>query len=130
MPKVWCAGVLVADVLVRPLKDMPVKGRSTFVDNVEVHIGGCAIVTAIAFQKLGIDAGIMGGVGRDVFGDFVRGQVRAFGVDDRGLKVYPDMGTGTSIVLVDPEGERTFIATLGANGVYSERDIRLTVRCQ
>src|SRR2546425_9249853 len=61
MPDVTCMGILVADVIVRPLDEWPERGRLALVDSIGLRSGGLAHTTGIALAKLGVDTA---GVGR------------------------------------------------------------------
>ena len=73
---VLCCGILVADVLAKPVKKIPLRGRLDLLDNMEMHGGGCANNTAIGLARLGISAGVAGKVGSDGFGDFLIDHLR------------------------------------------------------
>ncbi len=127
MPEVLCLGNMVADLVARPLRAMPERGRLVLVDRTELHPGGCAVNTAIALARLGCSVGVAGKVGCDALGTFlVESLVRA-GVDTRGVVRDPDHATSATMVLVDQSGERSFIHSLGANSFYrlADFDLRL-----
>ena len=113
---VVCLGILVADAIARPVDGLPPRGSLELVDEITLHGGGCALNTASALTRLGLRAAAVGKVGRDPFGDFVLGLLDARGVDRRGVLRDPSVSTSASIVLVDAEGERTFLHLPGANG--------------
>jgi sugar/nucleoside kinase (ribokinase family) len=66
---VVCLGIMVADVLGKPLKAIPEPGRLVLVEEMSLHTGGCAVNTATALGKLGIPVEVIGKVGTDPFGD-------------------------------------------------------------
>ena len=69
---VICAGIAVADVVVKPVAGLPEEGKLLLVDEIELHCGGCAVNTAIGLARLGIKSGISGRVGQDGFGNFLK----------------------------------------------------------
>lgn len=76
---VLCLGQITADVVVRSIQKVPEKGKSEFVDKMELHNGGCACNTAIGLAKIGIRTGVMGKVGRDGFvAGFLTGIVKGW----------------------------------------------------
>ena len=83
---VLCLGILVADVVAKPIEEMPGKGKLQLVDAIELHTGGCASNTAYALNKLGISTGLMGKVGTDGFGDFFVNYMKKAGLDTCGIK--------------------------------------------
>src|SRR3989441_9685157 len=71
MPDVTCMGILVADVIVRPLDEWPERGRLALVDSIGLRSGGLAHTTGIALAKLGVDTAVGGRVGTDPVGGFL-----------------------------------------------------------
>jgi sugar/nucleoside kinase (ribokinase family) len=114
---------MTADVVVRSIQKVPEKGKSEFIDKIELHNGGCACNTAVALAKIGIKTGVMGKVGRDGFGDFLVTLMSSCGLDLRGLRRNPNIGTSSTVVLVSPDGERTFLHYSGANASLTVDDI-------
>src|SRR3989442_11410476 len=70
MPDVTCMGILVADVIVRPLDEWPERGRLALVDSIGLRSGGLAHTTGIALAKLGVDTAVVGRGGTHPFGGF------------------------------------------------------------
>lgn len=125
MPDVVCLGILVADVWGRPVNDWPERGRLMLVDEIGIGIGGCAANTGISLRKLGAEVAVMGKVGSDGFGDFVVETLRANGVDAAGVLRDPTVSTSATMIMVDDEGERTFIHYIGANGRVRPEELSL-----
>jgi sugar/nucleoside kinase (ribokinase family) len=117
-----CLGILVADVIGRPIDTIPRRGKLQLVEDITPHIGGCAANTGIGLQVLGVPTRVAGKVGRDGFGSFVRSQLEAHGVDASG--VVQDAGTPTSatMVMVGSDSERTFLHCTGANACFEHAD--------
>lgn len=116
MTDVVCLGILVADAIARPVDDLPPRGALELVDEVSLHGGGCALNTASALIRLGLEAAAIGKVGADPFGDFILQLLDERGVDRRGVLQDPGVSTSATVVLVDSSGERTFLHLPGANG--------------
>ena len=72
MIDVVCLGILVADVIARPVDELP-HGAVSLMDEVSLHGGGCALNTATGLGRLGLSVAVVGKVGDDTFGDFVLG---------------------------------------------------------
>jgi len=123
--EVTCLGILVADVIASPVDELPPRGTLGFVDGVALRGGGCALNTATALVRLGVASGVAGKVGADPFGDFLRGLLDERGIDRRGVVVDPAVSTSSTVVLVDTEGERTFLHLPGANGRVRSDDLDL-----
>ena len=83
--------------------------------------GGSAPNTMLALAGLGLPAVICGKIGNDEFGRTYAQQVAAYGITSR-LSVG-DGPTGSSVILVTPDGERTMNTHLGMCQTYSVADI-------
>ena len=123
MLDIACLGILVADLLGRPIDDLPPRGRLGLVDEMTLHIGGCASNTAIILARLGIRTGVFGKIGADGLGDFISATLDRSGVDTVGLVRDAGVGTSASMVLVSTDGERTFLHHIGGNAAYREEDV-------
>ena len=111
MVDVVCLGILVADVVARPVDGVPRAGTLALVDSIVLRGGGCALNTSSALARLGLRAGVIGKVGTDAFGDFVVSLLHERGVDGSGVIRDPVAPTSASVALVDSAGERTFLHT-------------------
>lgn len=120
---VACAGILVADLVARPVDRWPEAGRLELVPHMELHVGGCAANTGVTLAKLGFDVGLFGKVGQDGLGDFVLKQMQTEGINVLGVKRDPSVCTSATMVMVDSLGERSFLHYLGANAAYGVQDI-------
>jgi len=127
VPEVVCLGILVADVYGKPVDEWPERGRLSTVDDMGIGLGGCAANTGLCLVKLGTDTAIMGKVGDDGFGKFVSDTLTAAGADVRGLVVDNRPGTSATMVMIDSEGERTFLHYPGANGRLKLEDLDFEV---
>ena len=114
-PDVVCVGILVADVIARPVDELPPPGSLEFVEQLVLRSGGCAINTATALARFGRTAAVAGKVGADPFGDFLLGVLDRRGLDRRLVVRDPAAPTSATVVLVDGDGERTFLHLKGAN---------------
>lgn len=121
--KIACVGILVADVIAGPISEYPEKGRLLHIDAITLHNGGNAMTAAINLKKLGVETGIFGKVGSDVFGSFLRDKLDGYGIDTAGLKSDSDVQTSASVALLDASGERSFLHCVGTNAVFSVDDI-------
>jgi len=117
--EVFCIGNAVADVLARPVDHLAPPGTSQPLEDVALCPGGNSINTGIALARLGVAVRVIGAIGQDLFGQFIRDRVRAEGIDDSGLVTLPNGKTSTSIVLVQGSGERRFLHLRGVNAFYS-----------
>jgi sugar/nucleoside kinase (ribokinase family) len=116
-------GCVCADVMVRPVEQIPERGKLALVPNLEIHLGGLAGVTASVFSQLGGNAAFIGKLGADGFGDYVVAQLNAAGVLTGHVTRSDDANTSATVVLISEDGERTFLHHLGTNAVTTEHDI-------
>ncbi len=123
MSDIACLGILVADLIGSPIDSMPPRGRLGLVDQMSLHVGGCASNTGIDLAALGISAAVLGKVGADGLGDFIVGTLERNGVNARGVVRDPEVGTSASMVLVSSDGERTFLHHLGGNARFREEEV-------
>jgi sugar/nucleoside kinase (ribokinase family) len=114
-PDVVCVGSLVADVLARPIDELPERGTLGLVEQISLRGGGCALNTASALVRLGLRAAVVGKVGADPLGDYLLGLLDERGVDARGVVRDGETPTSATVVLVGSDGERTFLHLPGAN---------------
>lgn len=123
MESILCIGNVVADIVARPVRKLPEKGKLTLVNNIELHVGGCAANSACALGKLGNKVGVMGAIGNDPLGDFLIKKLHDFKVDTRGLKRDGSVNTSATSVMVSNDGERSFLHYLGANTKFRFSDV-------
>jgi sugar/nucleoside kinase (ribokinase family) len=123
MNDVVCLGILVADVVARPVDALPEAGTLGLVSSIVLRGGGCALNTSSALVRLGLRAAAIGKVGNDAFGDFVVSLLRDRGVDGAGVIRDPSASTSASVALVDSAGERTFLHNPGANDLLRADEI-------
>jgi len=83
--------------------------------------GGSASNTITTITQLGGKAAFIGKVGNDEVGDFYREDLIKNGV--KPLLLQSDKMSGCSIVLITPDGERTFATYLGAASDMHAEDI-------
>jgi sugar/nucleoside kinase (ribokinase family) len=123
MPEVVCLGILVADVVARPVTRYPDRGRLVLVDQMELHSGGCAANTGIALARLGVSTAVIGKVGRDGFGDFLIGELAQHGIETGSVLRDEHAHTSATMVMVHPDAERSFVHYPGANATLSAGEI-------
>ncbi|KAF5416056.1 MAG: putative sugar kinase [Candidatus Methanogaster sp.] len=93
-------------------------GEELGIDSVSEQPGGSAANTIAALARLGIRTGFVGRVGDDADGAYLRSEMAKDGVDTRGIEVARGR-TGSAIVLVDPDGERSMYVHPGVNDALS-----------
>ncbi|MEI6579894.1 MAG: carbohydrate kinase family protein [Eubacteriales bacterium] len=123
MIDIVCVGVIVADAIAKPVKIIPSKGKLELVDTLSLYTGGCAASAAIDMAKIGIKAAIVGKIGNDGFGNFMKSAFVENNVITDGLIINQNASTSASLVIVTEDGERSFIHCQGENATLIESDI-------
>jgi sugar/nucleoside kinase (ribokinase family) len=116
--------VVLGDVMVDVVARLsgPLATASDAPATIRFHGGGSAANTAAWLAAAGAEPVLVGCVGDDERGRDAQGELRLAGVDAR-LAVDPDLPTGTCVVLVAPDGERTMVPDAGANDALNEEDL-------
>ena len=122
-----CLGILVADIVGRPLRVVPDLGRLVLVDEMSLHTGGCATNTATALARLDLPVEVIGKVGLDSLGDLVLNALAERSIGIKGITRDKEVGTSATMVMVAPNGERRFVHYIGANARLTLEDIDLTM---
>lgn len=122
-----CLGIMVADVVGRPVVEVPQPGRLSLVDEMSLHTGGCAVNAATVLARLGLPVEVIGKVGPDPFGDFLFQALADRGIGSAGVRRDSHVGTSTTMVMVGPDGERRFIHYIGANARLTRQDVDMDI---
>lgn len=134
MPEIICIGSALVDIFIHShhfttneqgenVMLCHVYGDKVEVEQFQVHSGGGANNTAIAFHKLGFDTGIVAELGQDNLARLVEDQLRAEGVDTSFLIRERLEQTGGSVILVGPDGGRTVMVHRGAAAQLDVADL-------
>lgn len=105
MGKVWTMGELLVEVM-RPEEDMEFHEPLTFKGPYASGSSGIFIRTA---ARMGAEAGIISGVGRDGFGKCILDHLKADGVDVSYVLESERGSTGVAFVMYYANGDRKFI---------------------
>ena len=116
------AGLLCADIIVKPVDKLPETGTADVVERLEISCGGCALNTGIILKKLGLSVALIGKVGEDTFGDFLICQVNQFGFNSQDVKSDPGNQTTSALVMISSSGERSFMYVPGSSERLSFQD--------
>jgi sugar/nucleoside kinase (ribokinase family) len=126
MPKEFdciLCGSCVADILCRPVPlDVAIGGgRLLRTEPLQVATGGLVSNAGVALARLGMKAAAFTYVGRDEWARLIRNRLQAEGLDCTGLLEHPTASTSTTVVLIDPRGERSFAHYAGAPKLMDRR---------
>jgi sugar/nucleoside kinase (ribokinase family) len=108
---VICCGNSVMDILVRPV-DRIAWNTTTWVENVEQHMGGNGANTAYAAARLGAPVRLLSALGRDGFGDQLMARLASVGIDLSRVQ-RTDSATSVTVALVNSSGDRLFLHSVG-----------------
>ena len=124
--KAACVGMCVLDVLVKGLGKIPQKGQTAFVDTVTMSSGGDAANQAVVLAALGHEAALLTLLGSDGAGKYLSTALKEKGVNTEKISFRADVDTSTSVVLIDENGERSFLSfQTGSVDRFGRRDINL-----
>ncbi len=81
-----------------------------------LELGGSANIFAAQLAKLGAHAGVLGWIGKDLFGDFCLQQLKNCRVDTTWVRRHPDLKTGIGFALAEPDDRAilTYMGTIDA----------------
>jgi len=122
--RVVVVGDLLTDVVVSlpgPLPGALAPGSDT-PSRTTVTGGGSAANVAAWLAEAGVPTTLVTRVGDDAAGRLLTAELRDGGVEVRAA-VDPRVPTGTVVVLVDPDGERTMLPDRGASGLLAAADL-------
>ncbi len=118
-----CAGVVVADFICDPIARMPVPGELMMTGRIALSLGGCASNVALDLAKLGRQASVVGRIGDDAPGVFVKHTLEAAGVETSHLRQMPDAPTSSSLIVNVRNEDRRFIHAFGANALIDGTEV-------
>lgn len=107
------AGIL--DIPAGPVDASVFASGSHPVDNITLHVGGDALNEATILSRLGRRVRLLGKIGEDAAGRFILEHCAECGIETRYLKRERELDTGINLVLVGPDGERSFITSRGGS---------------
>ena len=121
--KVLCAGFVCADLVLRPVDEMPPPGGNRFVEDASLTIGGCAANAAVAFARLGVQVDVAGRVGDDPLGRMLRQALEVEHIGTERLLSTVSVATAINTALVTSRGERSFYVFPGACALLIPGDL-------
>lgn len=123
-PKFLCMGLIMRDVLLCGVKELPAHWEQTLAaDAVVSDTGGGAANSARTLGRLGAAVSLSGRVGNDGFGEAVRASLQADGVALSQLVTDEEAPSGLAVALVREDGKRCFTTVRGANSRYAAGDL-------
>lgn len=123
MIDVACIGVLVTDLIAKPVDSIPKAGLLERIDSISMYSGGCAMNAGIDMAKIGLKTAVLGKVGADSFGTFLCDELKKYNVETAGIATDNNVQTSASVVISASGGERSFLHTVGANATFCYDDV-------
>ena len=108
MPRILCAGLIAVD-LVFEVEGFPIKGTKHRAPHSQLITGGGALNAATAIAALGGEASLVGTIGDDIFGEFLRQKMSERGIDDSLVRTLAGVATSRSANMITPDGDRTIV---------------------
>lgn len=109
-------GLIVADLIASPmdLRRPPNPGGLQLIKTIELTTGGNVCNTGVAMAKLGMKVAAAGVVGKDVLGNAMIERMAQSGIDIACVFADSRQQTSSTVVAVEPGGERCFFHVPGA----------------
>jgi ribokinase len=120
--RVAVLGSINMDLVLRT-HHLPVPGETVTASTLRYASGGKGANQAVAARRQGAAVTLIGCVGQDSFGETLRTQLQAEGVDISRVRRDPSEPTGMASVLVDVAGENCIAVLGGANLCLHEGDL-------
>jgi sugar/nucleoside kinase (ribokinase family) len=119
MGRVTVIGCVQADVVISPVTELPPAGATLLTDQMSVRVGGAGANAALAFAETGMQVRLMGCLGDDQLGRWMREEFAPAGLAGE-LLVLGERQSGLTVALESSERDRTFLTYLGVNADWSE----------
>jgi sugar/nucleoside kinase (ribokinase family) len=107
-------GCVQADLLMSPVTELPPGGGTLFTEHMSMRVGGAGANAALAFAEAGVGVRLLGCIGADELGDWMRSQLAPAGLDGE-LLVLSGEPSGLTVALESTHRDRTFLTYLGVN---------------
>ena len=115
-------GSLNVDTVV-PVRSIPVPGQTVMGGRLQTYPGGKGLNQAIAAARAGADVHMIGHVGDDDGGRFLRQSLEAAGVDHSHVDTLTHEASGAAFITVDGNGENAIVVSPGANSALTAETI-------
>ena len=113
-PTITVIGCVQADVVMSPVSDLPSPGGTLLTERMTVRVGGAGANAALASVEAGLAARLIGCIGDDQLGVWMREELAPAGLADE-LVVLAGETSGLTVALESPTRDRTFLTYLGVN---------------
>lgn len=121
--KVLVIGSLVLDITASPIGNKNTWAEKQRISSITMQTGGDAANQALHLAGLGLRPYLVSVVGSDENGAFLRAALKKRGVVTDHTAVRDDVSTGTALVLVDEDGQRSTFSVRGAHSTLCNADL-------
>lgn len=126
-PEVICMGSAVVDITAKPIGEGGWQEKQR-IETIRLGAGGDSVNQSIRLAEEGIRVGICARLGKDSNGNFLAEHLEKNGVETSYLAADEQAATGTSLVLVDDEGERHTFSVKGAHSNLDRQDTKVVLQ--
>jgi sugar/nucleoside kinase (ribokinase family) len=106
-------GEINVDLILGADEIAPVFGQELLVEDATLTLGSSSVIFACGAARLGLRVGFVGVTGDDQFGEYMRQEMAARGVDVSLVVIDPTLKTGITVSLSTP-ADRAMLTFLGA----------------
>jgi len=124
-PKILVVGSLVTDLITK-VHTLPVAGETRFGHDFTTAPGGKGANQAVQARLLGADVTMVGRVGADANGEYLRTALKSYGLSDEHIGIDSKVSTAVGNIILETGGERTqnrIIVVPGANMAITTDDV-------
>lgn len=125
--KVLCVGEMLVDLIVRPVECVALQNDTCQVEEIRVTHGGDANNNAVNLVKLGHQVTYLGRIGCDDMGDYVVSLGKKAGINMNHVVRSATAAQTKSLILVAPNGDRTFLQVPGTSAEFCFEDCDLSL---
>jgi ribokinase len=120
-PRILICGSINMDLVIRT-PHLPSPGQTQLAHSLMEVSGGKGANQAVAAARLGASVRMLGRVGSDGFGETLKRNLAAEGIEIDTVQTSPG-ASGIAIVAVEDSGENSILVVPGANGLLTREDI-------
>jgi sugar/nucleoside kinase (ribokinase family) len=121
--KILCCGMMVCDVSLFPVSPEIFQLDNCSIEPPVLSTGGDALNVAVGLARLGASVALVGRIGSDTNGSFLRESARKMGIDVSAVVEDHEYPTAVSYILIDSKKERHFLTNNRIFGSLDARDI-------
>ncbi|HLW95838.1 MAG TPA: carbohydrate kinase family protein [Solirubrobacteraceae bacterium] len=121
-PTITVIGCVQADIVMGPVTDLPSPGGTLLTEQMAMRVGGAGANAALAAVEAGMNVRLIGCIGDDQVGAWMRDQLATAALADE-LVVVDGESSGVTVALESATRDRTFLTFLGVNARWQPATI-------